>query len=79
VLQGDVVVLALLGPHWASSLDAQGRRRVEDPPDSNRVELETALANSLRALKAFPRASRTRFAALSTSRNAAGSMYRQSR
>jgi hypothetical protein len=42
-LAGDVVVVALLGPQWADSRDAEGRRRLDDPEDSNRVELETAL------------------------------------
>ena len=42
-LDGDVVVLALLGPQWTDSRDAEGRRRLDDPEDSNRVELEAAL------------------------------------
>ena len=43
-LDGDVVVLALLGPQWTDSRDAEGRRRLDDPEDSNRVELEAALS-----------------------------------
>jgi hypothetical protein len=46
-LAGDVVVLALLGPQWADSRDAEGHRRLDDPEDSNRVELETALAKKV--------------------------------
>jgi hypothetical protein len=46
-LAGDVVVLALLGPQWADSRDAEGRRRLDDPEDSNRVELETALTKKV--------------------------------
>ena len=46
-LEGDVVVLALLGPQWANSLDVEGRRRLDDPEDSNRMELETALAKKV--------------------------------
>jgi hypothetical protein len=42
-LAGDVVVLALVGPQWANSQDGDGHRRLDDPQDSNRVELETAL------------------------------------
>jgi hypothetical protein len=46
-LAGDVVVLALLGPQWADSRDAEGHRRLDDPEDSNRVELETALSKKV--------------------------------
>jgi hypothetical protein len=42
-LAGDVVVLALLGPSWADTRDAEGRRRLDDPHDPNRLELEIAL------------------------------------
>jgi hypothetical protein len=42
-LAGDVVVLALLGPSWADVRDAEGRRRLDDPHDPNRLELEIAL------------------------------------
>jgi hypothetical protein len=42
-LAGEVVVLALLGPSWADARDAEGRRRLDDPQDSNRLELEIAL------------------------------------
>jgi hypothetical protein len=42
-LAGDVVVLALLGPSWADARDAEGRRRLDDPRDPNRLELEIAL------------------------------------
>ena len=31
-LTGDVVVLALIGHSWASAVDAQGQRRLDDPP-----------------------------------------------
>ena len=46
-LAGDVVVVALLGPQWTDSRDAEGRRRLDDPEDANRVELETALTKKV--------------------------------
>jgi len=38
------VVLALIGPHWIDARDENGRRRLEQPDDWVRIELETALA-----------------------------------
>lgn len=38
------VFLALIGPHWTDVLDENGRRRLDDPHDWVRVEIETALA-----------------------------------
>jgi len=49
-LAGGVVVLALIGPGWASAVDAQGRRRLDDPADWNRVELELALQRGARVI-----------------------------
>ncbi|MBL8545321.1 MAG: toll/interleukin-1 receptor domain-containing protein [Hyphomonadaceae bacterium] len=40
------VVLAFIGPDWAEVRDEQGRRRLDDPNDLVRVELETALETS---------------------------------
>jgi hypothetical protein len=37
------VLIALIGEHWL--VDAQGRRRLDDPGDYVRLELETALAH----------------------------------
>nr|AGZ94036.1 hypothetical protein [Streptomyces sp. MMG1612] len=37
------VVIAVLGPQWLSSPNEQGLRRLDDPGDLVRVELETAL------------------------------------
>jgi hypothetical protein len=39
----DVVVLALIGPDWLSARDDAGKRRLDDPEDWNRLELEHAL------------------------------------
>lgn len=38
------VALILIGPHWAEAKDASGRRRLDDPHDWVRIEIETALA-----------------------------------
>lgn len=47
-LSGDVIVLALIGHDWVKATDAHGRRRLDDPGDWNRRELELALAQGLR-------------------------------
>ena len=49
-LSGDVVVLALIGPGWANARDEGGARRLDDPADWNRVELELALKGSRRVI-----------------------------
>ncbi|MBL8558238.1 MAG: toll/interleukin-1 receptor domain-containing protein [Hyphomonadaceae bacterium] len=38
------VFLALIGPNWLDSRDEDGRRRLDDPGDWVRVEIETALS-----------------------------------
>jgi TIR domain-containing protein len=47
-LTHDTVVIALIGPTWAAAKDDDGRRRLDDPADWNRVELEEALQRSCR-------------------------------
>jgi glycerophosphoryl diester phosphodiesterase len=37
------VLLALIGPQWSTVTDEYGRRRLEDPDDFVRLEIETAL------------------------------------
>jgi len=45
LLECDIVV-ALIGPHWASN-DERGQSRILDPRDWVRIELETALKNDV--------------------------------
>jgi Tol biopolymer transport system component len=41
------VMLAIVGPHWTDARNPAGQRRLEDPDDFVRIELETALARDI--------------------------------
>ena len=41
------VVLAIIGPRWTDASDKAGQRRLEDPDDFVRIELEAALARDI--------------------------------
>jgi tetratricopeptide (TPR) repeat protein len=41
-LSGGAIVLAPIGPSWATTRDDTGRRQLDDPADWNRIELERA-------------------------------------
>ena len=43
-VESAAVVLAIIGPHWLAATDANGRRRLDDPSDFVRLEIELALA-----------------------------------
>jgi hypothetical protein len=43
-VKGAGVVIAVIGPRWLTAADAGGRRRLDDPDDFVRLELEMALA-----------------------------------
>jgi hypothetical protein len=42
-----VVLLALIGPEWANARDSSGQRRLDDPHDFVRLEIETALQRNV--------------------------------
>jgi hypothetical protein len=44
------VLLAIIGPAWTSAADGRGRRRLEDPDDIVRLEIEAALARAVRVI-----------------------------
>jgi hypothetical protein len=44
------VLLALVGPRWLTITDAEGQRRLDDPGDPVRLEIEAALARNVRVI-----------------------------
>jgi TIR domain len=46
-LSGCGVLLAVIGPTWASSLDSDGMRRLDNPNDFVRLEIATALSRDI--------------------------------
>jgi hypothetical protein len=42
-VEGSDVFLAVIGEHWLTATDSKGRRRLDDPADFVRVEIEAAL------------------------------------
>jgi hypothetical protein len=44
------VLLAIIGPAWLTAADERGRRRLHDPGDLVRLEIEAALARGVRVI-----------------------------
>ena len=44
------VLLAVIGPNWLTAADQRGRRRLDDPDDIVRLEIEAALARNVRVI-----------------------------
>ena len=44
------VLLALIGPQWLTITDENGQRRLDDPEDYVRLEIETALTRKIRVI-----------------------------
>jgi len=44
------VLLAIIGPGWLTVTDKRGRRRLDDPDDIVRLEIEAALARDVRVI-----------------------------
>jgi hypothetical protein len=49
-LRSCAVVLVLIGPHWLTISDAEGRRRLDNPSDYVRREIREAMSQELRVI-----------------------------
>jgi hypothetical protein len=49
-LAGCVAMLVVIGPRWLSVADSSSRRRIDDPQDIVRLEVETALNRDIRVI-----------------------------
>src|SRR5215470_6640638 len=47
---GCKVLLAVIGPGWLDAADQRGRRRLDDPDDIVRLEIEAALTRDVRVI-----------------------------
>ena len=47
IVGGCAAVLAIIGPKWTDIRNEAGQRRLEDPDDFVRIELEAALARNV--------------------------------
>lgn len=44
------VLVAIIGAHWIRAADEEGRRRLDNPDDYVRLEIETALQRNIRVV-----------------------------
>jgi TIR domain len=49
------VLVAVIGPAWLTAADGRGRRRLDDPDDFVRLEIETALDRGVRVIPVLVR------------------------
>lgn len=49
-LNSCAVLIAIIGPHWLSATDKKGQRRLDDPNDWTRKEIEIALSRNIRVI-----------------------------
>ncbi|MGN9765433.1 toll/interleukin-1 receptor domain-containing protein [Micromonospora sp. SD12] len=49
-LRGSAVLLVIIGPDWLTLKDASGRRRIDNPDDFVRREIEEAFSRSIRVM-----------------------------
>ena len=53
-LNSCLVMVALIGPKWATATDEEGRRRIDDPGDLVRFEIRTAFERGVRVIPVLP-------------------------
>jgi TIR domain len=49
-LNSCAVLIAIIGPRWLSATDKKGQRRLDDPKDLTRQEIEIALSRNIRVI-----------------------------
>jgi TIR domain len=49
-LNSCAVLIAIIGPRWLSATDKKGQRRLDDPKDLTRQEIEIALSRNIRVM-----------------------------
>jgi len=55
MVRGCKVMLVIIGDHWLDINDSTGRKRLEDPSDFVRIEIESALARNIPVIPIFVR------------------------
>jgi hypothetical protein len=52
------VLIAVIGQRWLTAIDEDNKRRLDDPDDFVRLEIEAALARDIRVFRSWSRAPR---------------------